>query len=115
MCEQDLHLADKVYTAIDAVNQIALEVDLTDIEELVIVQQFMTSKTSLSSQLTKEEQADFQRLLKKKYQIDLESVDQLHPIILIGMLAAKDVACPVKGYDMEILQIGLSKKKNLLV
>lgn len=114
VCEQDLHLADKVYTAIEAVNQIALEVDLTDSEELVIVQQFMLAKTSLSSQLTEEERAEFQRLLKEKYDIDLESVDQLHPIFLMGMLAAKDVSCPVKGYDMEILQIGLSEKKKFI-
>ena len=114
ICEQDLHVANKVITAIDAVDQIALEVDLTAIEELAIVQQFMVAKTSLSSQLTEEERAEFQRLLKEKYEIDLESVDQLHPIFLMGMLAAKDISCPVKGYDMEILQLGLSEKKKFI-
>ncbi|EHQ43376.1 TraB/GumN family protein [Myroides odoratus] len=114
VCTEDLHVADKVLTAIEAVDQIALEVNLADIDELMSIQELMVSNTTLSSQLTEEEQEEFRTLLKSKYAIDLEVVDHFPPILAMSMLAVKDIPCEVTGYDMEILNVGLSKKKYFL-
>jgi len=114
VCEQDLAVADKVQTALAAVDQIALEVNLTDIEELMNIQQLMKAKASFSSQLSENELLEFKRLLRKKYNLALEIVDQLQPIVLMGLLAMKDIPCEVKGYDMEILNLGLSQQKKVI-
>lgn len=114
VCEEDLHLADKVLAVVESVDQIALEVNLADIDELMSMQSLMMSTVSLSSQLTEKEQIEFRDLLQYKYALDLDVVDHFQPIVLMGMLAMKDVPCPVKGYDMEILNLGLRKNKPIL-
>lgn len=114
LCTADVNVADKVLTAIENVNQIALEVNLVDVHELMSIQELMIAPTTLSSQLTKEEQEEFRSLLQSEYAMDLDEVDHLPPVIAMGMLAMKDIPCEVSGYDMEILKIGLQKKKSLL-
>jgi len=114
VCSADLYVADKVMSAIGAVDQIALEVNLADRNELMSIQELMVSPITLSSQLTEVEKEEFRFLLKKKYAIDLEVVDHLPPILVMGMLAMKEISCEVTGYDMEILQIGLSQNKHFI-
>lgn len=114
VCKADLHVANKVLTAIEVVDQIALEVNLADVRELMSIQELMVSPTALSDQLTVEEQVAFRNLLKDKYAIDLEVVDHLPPVLVMGMLAMKEISCEVTGYDMEILQVGLSKNKHFI-
>jgi len=114
VCAEDLYVADKVLRVVEAVDQIALEVNLADGDELNSMQDLMFSKVPLSSQLTESEQIEFRTLLENRYSIRFDLVNYLQPIVLMGMLAMKDVPCEVKGYDMEILNLGLEQHKRFL-
>ena len=114
VCVANLHVSDKILTAMDEVKQIALEVNLADRDELLSLQELMVSPTTLSSQLSIGEQEEFRLLLKSKYGIDLETVDHLPSFFLMGILTTKDISCEVKGFDMEIFDIGLNKNKNFI-
>lgn len=114
VCVEDLRLADKVVNAIEGVDQIALEVNLTDPQEMSDLQQLMFATTSLSSQLNKEEQKELRELLKKQYNLDLATVDYLAPIGLLGLMAMKAIPCEVKGYDMEVMEEGLRKNRSII-
>ncbi|MGG5507964.1 MULTISPECIES: TraB/GumN family protein [unclassified Myroides] len=114
VCTGDVQVADKVLRAIDEVEQIALEVNLVDVNELMSIQELIVSPAALSSQLTDAEREEFSALLKSKYALDMKVVDHYPPIILMGLLAAKEVSCETTGYDIEILNLGLSKNKYFL-
>ncbi|MDM1045172.1 TraB/GumN family protein [Myroides sp. 1354] len=114
VCVEDLRLTDKVVNAIEVVDQIALEVNLTDPQEMSDLQQLMFATTSLSSQLNKEEQKELRELLKKQYNLDLATVDYLAPIGLLGLMAMKAIPCEVKGYDMEVMEEGLRKNRSII-
>lgn len=114
LCETDLQVSEKVLTAIEAVEQIALEVNLVDPNELLSLQDLLVSSTTLSSQLSESEQIEFRTLLQSKYGMDASDVDHMPPFLLMGMLATKNIPCAMAGYDMAILQLGLDKNKNIL-
>lgn len=114
VCLADLKLEEKVVQAIQKVQQVALEVNLTDPQEIASIQKLLFSAIPLSSQLTATELEEFQFLLKKKYDIDLKSIDNLAPFGLLGLMAIKKVPCEVKGYDMEVLEKALSLEKTIL-
>ena len=114
LCETDLRVSEKVLTAIEAVEQIALEVNLVDPNELLSLQDLLVSSTTLSSQLSESEQIEFRTLLQSKYGMDASDVDHMPPFLLMGMLATKNIPCAIAGYDMAILQLGLDKNKNIL-
>ncbi len=114
VCKEDLKLNEKVVKALNNVNQVALEVDLTDPNEITSFKELMYSPVSLSSQLNENEINELRELLKKDYNLDLNTVDHLAPIGLIGFMASKVVPCEVKGFDMEILEKALLAKKKVL-
>ncbi|MBB1140326.1 TraB/GumN family protein [Myroides sp. WP-1] len=113
VCVADLKLQEKVEKAIQDVDQIVLEVNLTDPKEMENLQELMFSSVSLSSQLNEAEQVELKELLLEKYNISLTTVDYLAPIGLMGLMAMKVIPCEVKGYDMEVLEVGVRQNKRI--
>ncbi|WP_413512685.1 TraB/GumN family protein [Myroides odoratus] len=114
VCLADLKLDEKVLETIQKVQQVALEVNLTDPEEIASIQKLMFSDVTISSQLTVTELEEFRFLLQEEYNINLKSIDNLASFGLLGLLATKMVPCEVKGYDMEVLEKALSLNKTIL-
>lgn len=114
VCQEDLKLEDKVVRVVEAVEQLALEVNLTDPNEVMNLQELMYTETSLSSQLNEQEVEELRTLLRETYQLELEAVDHVVPIGLLGLMASKAVPCQVKGYDMEVLERAIQLKKEVI-
>lgn len=114
LCENDLIIKDKVKKAINSVEQLALEVNLTDMNELKDIQSLMVSTKPLSSRLSSKELLELTYVLENKYDKRLDQVDNLSVVGLMNLILEKTITCPAKAFDLEVLQLAMINGKKII-
>ncbi|MDR2224253.1 MAG: TraB/GumN family protein [Flavobacteriaceae bacterium] len=114
LCEEDMIVKEKVIRAIDATQQLALEVNLTDPNELKDIQNLMLTEKKLSEQLSPSQVDELRKVLKNEYGRELTEVDNMSVFGLMSLMIAKTVTCSAKGFDMEVLQLAIQKGKSIV-
>ncbi|MCC9042841.1 TraB/GumN family protein [Myroides sp. M-43] len=114
LCEEDLLVSDKVQRAISSTNRLALEVNLTDPNELKDLQSLMISEKLWSDQLNREEILELKTILKDEYGRELAEVDNMSTMGLMSLIIAKTITCSAKGYDMEVLALAMKQGKAIV-
>lgn len=114
LCEEDLVIREKVQRAIQATEQLTLEVNLTDPNEFKDIQTLLVTENPLSAQLSIEEINELKVILKKEYGKELKEVDNMSMFGLMSLMIGKTITCSAKGFDMEILQLAI-KNGNKIV
>lgn len=114
LCEEDLVVVDKVQRAISSIDQLALEVNLTDPNELKDIQSLMVSDKRWSDQLSDEEILELKIVLKDEYGRELAEVDNMSTMGLMSLMISKTITCSAKAYDMEVLALVMKQGKAIV-
>lgn len=113
MCESDFVIKDKVKTAFDKTEELALELDFDDPKELQNMQKLAVSSVPLSKSLTKEEYAKLETLLNDKYELDIKQFESYNLIGLMSVVLMKQLNCPPKVYEIEFLKMAMQRKSKV--
>jgi uncharacterized protein YbaP (TraB family) len=110
ICENDYILKEKVTTAFNKSEELALELDFDDPKELQNMQKLAVSSVPLSQALSKEEYVKLESLLKNNYALDIKQFENFNLIGIMSTIMFKQLNCPPKMYEIEFLKMAKGKK-----
>lgn len=110
ICENDYILKEKVTTAFNKSEELALELDFDDPKELQNMQKLAMSSVPLSQALSKEEYVKLESLLKNNYALDIKQFENFNLIGIMSTIMFKQLNCPPKMYEIEFLKMAKGKK-----
>ncbi|WP_313804736.1 TraB/GumN family protein [Flavobacterium sp.] len=110
MCESDFKMADKTKTAFAKSDKLALEIDMDDPVELMIMQQAAMSKEPLSKTLSSEDYQKLDAFLLKKMGQNAKAYESYSLTTIMSMVMFKSLGCPPKMYELEFMQMAMAKK-----
>ena len=111
ICEKDFIMKPKVTDAYAKANQLVLEINMADPNELLTMQQSALGKEPLSKQLTKEQLAKLEEILKREVGVGVAQVDQFTLQTVLSLVSMKSFGCDnIKFYEMEF--ISKAKQNN---
>jgi uncharacterized protein YbaP (TraB family) len=113
ICENDFIMKDKVKTAFEKTEELALELDFDDPKELQNMQKLVVSEIPLSQVLTKEEYTKLEALLKNGYSLDIKQFEHYNLIGIMSTLMIKQINCSPKVYEIEFLQMAMKRKNTI--
>ena len=113
ICENDFIIKEKVKTAFEKTEELALELDFDDPKELQNMQKLAMSPIPLSQVLTKEEYTKLETLLKNRYALDIKQFENYNLIGIMSTLMIKQLNCTPKVYEIEFLQMAMKRKNTI--
>lgn len=105
ICAGDFFVADKTKKALEAANELVLEINLADSNELKVAQSSALGKDLLSKTLSKEEWAKLDSITKRSMGVSLTQLDSYSLATVMSLIAMKSFACvDLKFYEMEFIE-----------
>ena len=115
ICEQDFVLKEKVLNAFSKSDKLALEVNMSDPNEMNIMQQMAMSKEPLSKKLSKEQLEKLEAILKKETGMSVNQVDNFTMQTIMSLVTIKTFDCSnFKLYEMEFIAKAKEKKLPII-
>jgi uncharacterized protein YbaP (TraB family) len=115
ICGKDFVMKPKATEAFSKTSKLALEVNMSDIEELKIVQQAAMGKEPLSKTLSPKQIALLEDVLKNNGGLTLAQVDSYTLETVMSLLFMKSFGCAdLKFYEMEFLSKAKEVKKPIV-
>jgi uncharacterized protein YbaP (TraB family) len=115
ICGKDFVMKPKATEAFSKTSKLALEVNMSDIEELKIVQQAAMGKEPLSKTLSPKKIALLEDVLKNNGGLTLAQVDSYTLETVMSLLFMKSFGCAdLKFYEMEFLSKAKEVKKPIV-
>ena len=115
ICGKDYVLKSKVKDAFAKTDKLALEINLTDANELTYMQQSLMGTELLSKKLKPAQLTELEGILKEKAGISIKDVDSYTLTTLMSMLYAKSFGCQdLKFYEMELISKAKEDKKAVI-
>ncbi|MDO5616523.1 MAG: TraB/GumN family protein [Cruoricaptor ignavus] len=115
MCKNDFTLDESISSALAKTDKVYLEIDFSNPNEIQNFQKMMMAEKTISEQLSAEKLEKFKSGLKD-YGYDLESLNQLSPMVLYSMLMQKFFDCQpneLQMLDMQIMQMAMANGKAM--
>lgn len=113
ICEKDFVMKDKVANAFGKTATLALEINMSDPNEIAIIQKSAMGKAKLSATLTAEQQKQLKETLQKS-KLTLEQLDSYSLFTVMSLLSMQSFGCSnLKFYEMEF--IAKAKERNIPV
>ena len=108
MCEEDFVIPKKVLTTLDNIDALVLEVNLSDPEEMNIIQASMTTSKKISEELSESQFRDLDELVQKVLKTPLMSfndygLSMLHFSMIYKMLPCEPTQ--IKSFETELMQL----------
>lgn len=114
ICKDDYFLSEKVNAALQTSKKLVLEVNMTDPNELAVMQNMLVGKEPLDKTLNEVQLSKLEEILKKSGRISVEQVNSYSLSAVMSLLSMKSFGCTdLKFYEMEF--IANFKKRNLEV
>lgn len=114
ICSSDYFLSEKTNTALQASKKLVLEINMTDPNELAVMQSTMIAKEPLDKTLNAVQLSKLKEILKKVDGISVEQVNSYNLTAVMSLLYMKSYRCTdLKFYEMEFMAD--FKKRNLEV
>ena len=114
ICEKDFVMKPKVVNAFSKSEKLALEVNMTDANEMSIMQQMAMGKEPLSKKLSKEQLAKLETILQKEAGMSVNQVDNFTMQTIMSLVTIKTFGCDnFKLYEMEF--VAKAKEKQIPV
>lgn len=105
-------MASKVTRVLNKVDNLTLEVNFTDLKEINDIQEVMNNHTSLIKNLSDDDRNALLELLTKQYSLSKAEADSITSMGLMNLMTNQEFDCEVVSYDVELIKLGVSKKKN---
>lgn len=116
MCAPDFKIKEKVSSAFNSTANLVLEVNMSDPEEMKVMQKMMRSETTLSSQLNETEKIELNEILTSQMGITLQQADHITPFGLLSSSISDALPCPVsemKFYEREFVAMAQAQNKTI--
>jgi uncharacterized protein YbaP (TraB family) len=113
MCPNELNIAEKVKKALDASQQLVLEVDMDDPDFMTKLQQASVnpSMKNINTEISEADLALANNFFLKNYGTDLSQLGILKPMGLISMVIMKALNCEQPGsYEAELMKYAQKHK-----
>jgi uncharacterized protein YbaP (TraB family) len=108
MCEEDFGIPKKVLTTLDNIDALVLEVNLSDPEEMNIIQASMTTSKKISEELSESQFRDLDELVQKVLKTPLMSYNDYGLSLLHFSMIYKMLPCEptqIKSFETELMQL----------
>lgn len=114
MCEEDFSIPEKVLESMESVDELVLEVNLSDPKEMQTLQTEMTNASKISEDLTEEQFTKLDAFTQKIMGLPLHNFDNYGISTLYSMMASKMLPCTrIKAMETELTQIAAQKNINI--
>lgn len=115
ICEKDFVIRPKVKEAFAKTSKLALEINITDPNEMAYMQKAAMGTELLSKKLSAEQLAELESILQKQAGIKVSQVDNYSIITVMSLLEVKSFGCEnLKVYEMELATQAKEDKKNII-
>ncbi|UCS92710.1 TraB/GumN family protein [Echinicola marina] len=115
MCEDDFLMPEKVLKSLESIDDLVLEVNLSDPKEMQDLQKEMTSASKISEDLTKEQFAKLDTFIQKIMGVPLQNFDAYGISTLYSMMASKMLPCTkIKAMETELVKIATQNNTNIV-
>jgi uncharacterized protein YbaP (TraB family) len=105
ICEADYFVSEKTKKALDAADQLVLEVNLSDEKELANMQQLALGKEPLDKKLTPEQLSTLDGILKESTGMNIQQVNSLSLVSVMSLIFMKTFGCAdLKFYELEFIK-----------
>ena len=115
ICGKDFVMKPEATNAFSKTSKLALEINMSDVEELKIVQQAAVGKEPLSKTLSPKQIAQLEEVLKNNGGLTLAQVDSYTLETIMSLLFMKSFGCSdLKFYEMEFLAKAKESNKSVV-
>lgn len=116
LCESDYIMPDKLNEKLNGIEQIVLELDMDDPSMMGKMQQNMSMKDGrqLKDLVTPEEYESLKTYFQSNLGMPLEAMGMIKPMILSSFLYTSILGCPLKSYEMEMVNIAKTESIEVL-
>lgn len=115
MCKDDFRIPKKVQKALSSTDHFAMEINFSDPNAMLEMQNMLVSDKKWTENFTEEEIKRVTKALES-LEYNLDEIAQLSPIALYSMISVKSFECPqneLKMIDLELMQSALSMGKEI--
>ena len=105
ICEEAFVMPKKVLSAMDQTEQSYLEINMAAPDFAQQAQKYMKSEKPLSSELSKEDYAYVDSVVKAKLNYNLSDLGDIKPAMVMAFLMQKSFECKVLSFEEEIIKI----------
>lgn len=110
MCESDFNIPEKVTLVMNEVEDLALEVNISDPAEMKSIQSMMASAKPVSQEVSKEQFQKLNALIQEKLGVPLKQIDSYGLSTINMIMASKMLPCDTLKYmETELIQIATAK------
>ena len=114
ICGNDYFLSKKAKKAFKATESLFLEINLSDLNELVFIQKATMSTQPLSKKLTAKQLADLDIIFRKTTGMTIRQVDNYSMLTVLSLISMKSFGCEnLKFYEMEFIGLAKKSKKSI--
>lgn len=111
MCEEDFKIPENVTQILKTIDALVLEVNLSDPEEIKVMQESIASSKKISEELSKEQFQELDILVQKVMAVPLSNFDVYGLSTLNSILISKMLPCnKMKFLEMELIQAATQNK-----
>lgn len=113
MCEENFNIPKKVFTALDDIDALVLEINLSDPKEMKTIQASMTTSKKISEELSKNQFNELDKLVQHVLKNPLMSYNDyglstLHFSMIYNMLPCKPTQ--IKSFEIELMQLAIKNQ-----
>jgi len=113
ICEEDYFFTEQFGKALSNSEVLITEIDFTNMQEMMEMQQAIQSDISLKERLTNEQYKKLTSLLNEKLGLDIMMFDKVSESGIASMVTMKSFPCEnFKMYEMELLQKAMAENKT---
>ncbi|MFN5983130.1 MAG: TraB/GumN family protein [Fluviicola sp.] len=113
LCEEDFVISEKIYTVLDNIDALVLEVNMSDPEELKSLQASMASSKKISEELTESQFKELDELVQKVLKSPLMSYNDYGLSMLQFYMMYAMLPCDltqIKSFEPELMKVAAKKQ-----
>ncbi len=114
ICGNDFFLSEKTKKAFNNTESLFLEINLSDPNELSLMQKAAMGTDPLSKKLTAKQLSDLDVILRKSTGMTIQQVDNFSMLTVMSLISMKSFGCEnLKFYEMELIGLAKESKKSI--
>jgi uncharacterized protein YbaP (TraB family) len=114
ICGNDYFLSEKTKKAFNNTESLFLEINLSDPNELSLMQKAAMGTEPLSKKLTTKQLSDLDVILRKSTGMTIQQVDNFSMLTVMSLISMKSFGCEdLKFYEMELIGLAKELKKSI--
>ncbi|EPR66720.1 TraB/GumN family protein [Cyclobacterium qasimii] len=116
MCEGDFSLNTKIAGKISESDVLVLEIDMDDPDLQAAMSENLYNKggQKINDFLTKEEYQNVHTFLKERTGMDMDMLQEMHPMVLMSLIYNNLLECETKSFENELMILAKAAKMEVM-